>query len=229
MPKSRRSAFRIFPGVPRPDRHLLARFEGVPTGNLCDAMDRFGAFDRRIRPLDPSLRMCGPAMTVRTRPGDNLVLYKALDVARPGDVLVVATHDYLAGSTFGDLVALIAKKKGVAGIVCDGLCRDAAGIRALALPVYVRGTSPSSPFKEGPGEINAPISCGGVAVCPGDLIAGDEDGVVVVPRRDLKAVAGRLEGIRKKEEKIRADIEAGRLIPPELSAALEARGVERVD
>lgn len=229
MAKTARPAFRVHTGTPRPDPKLLDRFVGVPTGNLCDAMDRFGALDHAIRPLDPARRLCGPALTVRTRPGDNLVLYKALEVVQPGYVLVVATYDHVTGSTFGDLVALIAKKKGAAGIVSDGLCRDAAGIRALGLPVFVRGTSPSSPFKEGPGEINAPISCGGVAVHPGDVVVGDEDGVVVVPYRDLEAVAGRLEGIARKEEKIRADIEAGRLIPPDLAAALDAKGVQRVN
>lgn len=228
-PKSDASALRVFLNTARPQPESYAAFADVPTGNVCDAMDRFGAMDYQIRPLDQAMRLCGPALTVRTRPGDNLALYKALDVARPGDVLVIATYDYTTGSTFGDIVVSIAKKKGLAGMVCDGLCRDASGIRATKLPVFVRGLSPSSPQKDGPGEIGAPISCGGVTVSPGDIIVGDEDGVVVVPRRDLTIVAERLKAVIKKEEKMLAAVESGVLISDQVKALFDARGVEIVE
>ena len=221
-------ALRVFLDTPRPARKAYAFLAVSPTGNICDAMDRFGAMDYSIRPLDAAMRICGVALTVRTRPGDNLALYKALDVAQAGDVLVIATYDYTTGSTFGDIVVGIAKKKGLAGMVCDGLCRDASGIRAVGLPVFTRGLSPSSPQKDGPGEIGAPVSCGGVPVASGDIIIADEDGVVVVPLRDLEAVGERLKSVIKKEEKMLADVESGVWINDAIKALFETRGVETV-
>ncbi len=222
-------AIRIHRKSPRLPAELAARFAGAPTGNVCDAMDRYGALDYEIHPLDPGTSLCGPALTVRTRPGDNLVLYKALEIAQPGDVLVIATYGFTATSTFGDLVALIASKKGLAGIVCDGLCRDAGGIRATGLPTFVRGTVPSSPGKDGPGEINGPICCGGVPVMPGDIVVGDEDGVVVVPARIAEVTARRLEAVKQKEAKMLAAIQAGEYMPQAVIEQLEAKGVQIVD
>jgi regulator of RNase E activity RraA len=221
--------FRVFQRGGRPAAETVARFINVPTGNVCDAMDRFGALDYRIQALDRASRMCGPALTVRTRPGDNLAVYQALEVAEPGDVLVIATYDYTTTSTIGDLVVNVAQRRGLAGIVCDGLCRDASGIRATGLPVFVRGTSPSSPCKDGPGEVNAPVSCGGVTVRPGDLVIGDEDGVVVVPQRDLEAVAERLKAVFEKEAKMLAAIEGGQLTNPVMMELLRQKGVEFVE
>ena len=222
-------AFRVFLNTERPARELIAPFQRVPTGNICDAMDRFGAMDYHIKPLDPAHFMCGPALTVRTRPGDNLAIYKALEIAQPGDVLVIATYEHTVGSTIGDLVVNVARRKGLAGIVCDGLVRDASGIRATGLPVFARGLSPSSPFKDGPGEIGAPVSCGGASVHPGDLVVGDEDGVVVIPQRDLAVVAERLKGVLQKEAKMLADIEAGNLNFDAMAALFKDKGVETIE
>jgi regulator of RNase E activity RraA len=172
-------------------------------------MDRFGAMDYRIKPLDPGYHLSGPALTVRTRPGDNLMIWKAIDIAKPGDVLVIGAYGFTTTGCMGDLVVTVAKAKGVAGIVCDGLCRDTAGIRATELPTFVMGSVPSSPGKDGPGEIGGPISCGGVAVHSGDIIVGDEDGVVVVPQADAPAVVERLKQIEENEERRLAEIQAG--------------------
>jgi len=221
--------FRVFRNVHRPAEALVAPFRGVPTGNICDAMDRFGAMDHRIQALDPALRLCGPALTVRTRPGDNIAIYKALEEARPGDVLVLATYEYLVGSTFGGLWFQSAQTAGVAGVVCDGLCRDLSEIRSFGLPCFVRGTSPSSPFKHGPAEIGGPVSCGGAAVHTGDLVCGDEDGVVVVPQADLARVAAALDGVRTKEDAMLAAIRSGQTIPDNIAALLAGHGTEYVD
>lgn len=218
--------FRIILNTPRPAEELIAPFRDAPTGNVCDAMDRLNALDYRIKPLDPTSRLCGPALTVRTRPGDNLMVWKALDVARPGDVLVVATYGFTATSTFGENVVKVAKAKGLAGIVSDGLCRDVSGIRATGLPAFALGAVPSSPGKDGPGEIGGPVSCGGAAVRPGDLVVGDEDGVVVVPLTDLAAVGARLVAIAEKEARTEADIDAGILIPAWVDAVLAEKGCE---
>jgi regulator of RNase E activity RraA len=120
-------------------------------------MDRLGAMDHQIKPLTPGWHLSGPALTVRTRPGDNLMVWKALDVAQPGDVLVIATYGYATTSTLGELVVMTAKALGLAGIVCDGMCRDTGGIRATGLPTFVAGSVPSSPGKDGPGEIGGPV------------------------------------------------------------------------
>jgi regulator of RNase E activity RraA len=220
--------FRIVLGTPRPPEDLIAPFRGTPAGNVCDAMDRLGAMDYRIKPLDPASRLCGPALTVRTRPGDNLMVWKAIEVAQPGDVFVIGTYGFTTTSTFGENVVKAAKAKGLAGIVCDGTCRDASGIRATGLPVFAVGSVPSSPSKDGPGEIGSSISCGGISVHPGDLIVGDEDGVVVVPLGDLASVAARLAAIEAKEARMRADIDAGALIPAGVDEVLREKGCETV-
>jgi regulator of RNase E activity RraA len=220
--------FRVVLNTPRPPEELIAPFRAAPTGNICDAMDRLTALDHRIKPLDPASRLCGPALTVRTRPGDNLMVWKALDVARPGDVLVVATYGFTATSTFGENVVRVAQAKGVAGIVSDGLCRDVSGIRAAGLPAFAAGAVPSSPGKDGPGEIGGAVTCGGVVVHAGDLVVGDEDGVVAVPLADLAAVGDRLAAIAAKEARTRADIDAGRLIPVWVDAVLAEKGCEIV-
>jgi regulator of RNase E activity RraA len=221
--------FRIYTQTVRPAAEVLASYRGVPSGNVCDAMDRLGAMDHRIKPLSPDVHLCGPAITVRTRPGDNLMVWKALDIAQPGDVLVIGTYAYPTTSTFGELVVLAAQAKGLAGIVCDGMCRDASGIRATGVPVFAAGLVPSSPGKDGPGEIGAPIVCGGVAVGPGDIVVGDEDGVVVVPRADAAAVAARLPAIRQKEEKMLARIRAGQPVPDWVDDLLSQKGCEVIE
>jgi regulator of RNase E activity RraA len=218
--------FRIYMNTPRPPAGLVGRFHNVPTGNVCDAMDRMGAMDYRLKPLASDSWMAGPALTVRTRPGDNLMVWKALDVAQSGDVLVIATYEYATASTFGERVVQAAKAKGLAGIVCDGMCRDASGIRATTLPTFVLGTVPSSPGKDGPGEIGAAVACGGIVVHPGDVIVGDADGVVVVPLADAPAVAERLKAIAEKEAHMAADLAAGRLVPEWVDAALASKGCE---
>jgi regulator of RNase E activity RraA len=218
--------FRIYLNTPRPAAELVDIFHDAPTGNVCDAMDRLGALDYRIKPLVPDSRLAGPALTVRTRPGDNLMVWKALDVAQPGDVLVIATYEYPTTSTFGERVVQAAKAKGLAGIVCDGMCRDASGIRATGVPTFVIGAVPSSPGKDGPGEIGGAVACGGMVVHSGDIVVGDEDGVVVVPLADAPAVAARLKAIAEKEKRMEADLAAGRLVPEWIDAALAAKGCE---
>jgi regulator of RNase E activity RraA len=222
------NGFRINLSTPRPAPSLLDVFRTVPTGQVCDAMDRLGALDWRIKPLRPESTLCGPALTVRTRPGDNLMVWKALEVAQPGDVLVIATYRHLATSTFGELVVKAAKVRGLVGIVCDGMCRDLAGIRATSLPTFVLGASPAAPGKDGPGEIGGRISCGGIVVEAGDIVVGDEDGVVVVPLVDAEAVSLSLEAVFEKEAKMQSNIDAGRLVPEWVDKRLTELGCEFV-
>lgn len=229
MPQNQTIGFRIYTHTHRPTQETLACFRDVPSGNICDAMDRLGAMNHRIKPLSPNVHLSGPALTVRTRPGDNLMVWKALDVAQPGDVLVIATYEYPTTSTFGELVVLAAKAKGLAGIVCDGMCRDASGIRGTGLPVFAAGTVPSSPGKDGPGEIGGAVVCGGAVVHAGDIVIGDEDGVVVVPLSDAEEVTVNLAAIREKEKKMLARIQAGHLIPEWVDEVLANKGCEIID
>jgi regulator of RNase E activity RraA len=221
--------FRIVLNTPRPPEQLIAPFRDAPSGNVCDAMDRFGAMHYLIKPLDSAMRLCGPALTVRARPGDNLMVWKAVDVAQAGDVLVIATYGFTTTSTFGENIVKAARTKGVAGIVCDGLCRDATGIRETGVPTFVLGAVPSSPGKDGPGEIGGPVSCGAVAVQSGDLIVGDEDGIVVVPLADMATVGKRLEAIAAKEARMAADLAAGMTVPGWVDEVLAEKGCETVN
>jgi regulator of RNase E activity RraA len=157
------------------------------------------------------------------------MIWKAIDIAKPGDILVIGTYGFTTTCCMGDMVVMAAKAKGVAGMVSDGLCRDTAGIRATGLPTFVVGSTPSSPGKDGPGEVGGPISCGGVAVNSGDIIVGDEDGVVVVPQADVPAVLERLKQIEEREVRRLADIQAGRLIPASIDETLKARGCEFIE
>jgi regulator of RNase E activity RraA len=221
--------FRINKKTSRPSSEIIAGFRDVPTGNICDAMDRLGAMDYRIKPLDPNLHLSGPALTVRTRPGDNLMVWKAIEVAQPGDILVIATYEHTLNSTIGDLVVMAAKAKGLAGVVCDGMARDVRGIRATGLPTFVLGVIPSPGTKDGPGEIGGPITCGGLPVHPGDIIVGDEDGVVVVPLADAPAVLERLKQVEKNEAQRVAEIGAGQLLPKGINETLAAKGCQIIE
>lgn len=138
-------------------------------------------------------RLIGCACTVKVYPGDNLMVHKALDIAKPGDIVVVDAGGHRTTAVFGDLVASKAKHLGIAGFVIDGLTRDLENLRAVDLPVFTLGTTPIGPLHRGPGEINYPISCGGIVVNPGDLIVADGDGVVVVRNEMAIEIADRLE------------------------------------
>jgi len=149
---------------------------------LSDAMRKFNAMDARVRPIVPGIPLSGPAFTVRPAPGDNLAVYMALDRARPGDVLVIESRGLTSVAQWGDLTSAIAKKAGIAGAVMDGAIRDRAGIVRAGLPVFAAPDPiATGGTRLGPGELNVPVAVGGVAVCAGDIIVGDDDGVVVVP------------------------------------------------
>ena len=196
----------------------------VTTGNVCDAMDRFGAMDYQIKPVDSGMKCVGTAITVKARPCDNLIVYKALEISQPGDVIVIGIYSYTASSTWGDLTSLIGKEKGLAGMVTDGLVRDIFGIKEVGLPVFSRGSIPTSPFKDGPGEVNVPITCGGAFVRPGDIIFGDVDGVVVIPHENVDQVVRRALEIAAEEEKKVKDIKSGHLIPDWVERTVKEKG-----
>ncbi|OGB91461.1 MAG: hypothetical protein A3G35_04525 [candidate division NC10 bacterium RIFCSPLOWO2_12_FULL_66_18] len=221
--------FRVRTKIERAPKDLLEQFAKYPTGNIVDAMGRFGAMDPGVKPVGPGMKFAGSALTVRIRACDNLVIYKALDLAQPGDVLVIATNNFQGAATWGDLTSLIAKAKGVAGVVTDGMVRDVDGICQVGLPVFARGATPNSPFKDGQGEVNFTVTCGGVTVRPGDILVGDGDGVVVIPREDWDEVRKGAAKVVEKEHQTVANIQAGKLIPDWVAKTLAERGCTFVD
>lgn len=135
-----------------------------------------------IKPIDPASHVLGRAVTARCYPGDNLALHQAIYTAKAGDVLVLDCHGYTEAGHFGDIMALACKVRGISGVILDGSCRDSQDIKAMGFPMFVKAFNPSGTVKKSLGEVNVPVICGGVEVRPGDIVAGDCDGVVVVPR-----------------------------------------------
>jgi 4-hydroxy-4-methyl-2-oxoglutarate aldolase len=214
---------------PRPPDALVTRFRELPTGWVVDANGRRGALDWRIRPITRAVRFAGVALTVHSRARDNLAPYAAIAHARPGDVMVVATDGYEEASVLGDILVGMAKNQGVAAFVTDGMVRDVEGLNAVGIPVFARGLSPNSPYKDGPGEIGLPLALGGLTVNPGDLVVGDQDGVVVVAREALVGVADALAEVRAKEAKMDGLVRKGATVPPWMEQALAEKGVRHLD
>ena len=182
---------RIFTKVERPDPALLEAFRGLPSSNINDEMNRLFCMHDYIRLLNPAKArpLLGTAITVKAPIGDNLFFHQALDMAEPGDIIVVDGGSGCNRSLAGEIMLRFACKKGLAGIVVDGCLRDWDGIETLDMPIYAKGVTPQGPFKFGPGEVNVPIACGGQVVFPGDILVGDKDGIVVIRRQDAPVVA----------------------------------------
>ena len=193
---------------------------------LADVAGRRGTMDGRIAPLVPSMRVCGPAFTVEVRAGDNLMIHAAMAMARPGDVLVIDGKADRSAALMGSIMLNACKKLGLAGVVLDASIRDTEELRELGFPVWSVGANPNGPTKNIAGRINWPISCGGVAVRPGDLIVGDADGVVVIEREKAASLLP-LAAHKVADERQRiADITSGKAIRPKwLEASLVAAGV----
>jgi 4-hydroxy-4-methyl-2-oxoglutarate aldolase len=213
----------------RPNSADVAALTGVQSGYVVDARGRKGALDHHIRALTDNSAFCGVAVTVQTRPRDNLACWSALDACRPGDVLVIACNNYEEASVIGDVFVAMAKNNGVVACVTDGMVRDIAGINEVGMPVFARGLTPNSPFKDGPGEIGLAVAIGGVTVTSGDVIVGDRDGVVVVPRGEIGAVLQELNAVRAKEAKMESGVKSGQKTPPWLAEALQSKGVRYID
>jgi RraA family protein len=175
--------FRVRTCIDRPSAELVEQYRQFETTDVSDMLNRMFTMCPDLSNLSNDLPLVGPAVTVKVFPGDNLMLHKALDVAKPGDVLVVDTNNSQNNAVFGDLIANKAKHRGIAGLVIDGLIRDLVGVKETGLPVYARGVTAFGPLHRGPGELNYSVSCGGIVVNPGDIITADQSGVVVV-RRD---------------------------------------------
>jgi len=203
---------------------LVQAFKGLPVANVSDCMTRMTAAGARVRPMHKSGHLAGPALTVKTRPGDNLMIHKALTMARQGDVIVVDAGGDLTNSLFGEIMVATAVKIGVAGVVLNGAVRDAAEIGQGHFPLYAAGVTHRGPYKDGPGEINVPIAIDGMVIHPGDLVIGDADGLLCVPFDDAEAVLAATHKKMEAEKKTLADIAAGRLDTAWIDATLRRIG-----
>ena len=203
--------FRIYENFVRLDSIVMKRFQDYEVPDISDALNRLYALDAAITcQTDKNHRLCGPACTVHVFPGDNLMVHKALDIAQPGDIVVVDGHGSRGmNAVLGDIICTKAKHRGIAVFVVDGLVRDMPGIKDLDFPVFARGTTPVGPLHRGPGEINSPIACGGVVVNPGDVIVADVSGIVVVPRDWAEDILRRLESHKAHQETYLAAVRRG--------------------
>lgn len=188
---------------------LIERLRRIPAANIGDGMQRLGLLDSSVQAVWPGARVAGPAFTVWTRSGDNLFIHKAIDECNPGDVIVVNGHGDLSRALIGELIGARAAAKGIAGFVIDGAVRDAGGLQGYEMPVFARAITPAGPYKNGPGRLQVPIACAGVAVLPGDLIIGDSDGVAVVPRGMAEEVTDAAEAVQRDEAERRVTYESG--------------------
>jgi len=182
----------------RPAVKLVASFADFGAATVYEAAGRIGSVDPAIKPLGWGVRLLGPALTVRCHPKDNLMLHKALQLAQPGDIIVAATDGYPNAGYFGDLMATSAMARQVGGLAIDGCVRDSAEILEMGFPIFSRGTCIRGTVKKNPGTINHPILFGEVIVNPGDLVLGDDDGMVIIPQAKIEEV---LEASQRRVEK----------------------------
>lgn len=218
--------FRIARRPRKVDAGLVAKFKTLPLANISDCMWRMTAGGPRLRPMHGGGVLAGPALTVKTRPGDNLMVHKAIDMAEPGDVIVVDAGGDLTTAIIGELMAAHAVTRGIAGLVIDGAIRDSAALRAGRFPVFAAGITHRGPYKDGPGEINVAIALDGMVIAPGDLILGDEDGVLCVPFDEAESVYAQARAKSAAEEKQMAAIKAGSIDRSWVDASLKRLGCE---
>lgn len=190
---------RIIKDFQRPAPKLIDCFKGMPVANIDDCMERTAAVDSSIIPLGHG-SLLGTAFTVKVPQGDNLMLHAAMDLAKPGDVIVIDAGGFTDRAIFGELMATYCKTCGVRGIVCDGAVRDLDELAEMEdFPIYAKAATPNGPYKNGPGEINVPVVIGGKVVNPGDIVIGDGDGVLFISPANAEVLAAATRSIQKKE------------------------------
>lgn len=216
--------FRILNRTRVASKELVDAFAKLPVANVSDAMSRVTAAGPTLRPMHSSGGMAGVALTVKSRPGDNLMLHKAIDMAVPGDVIVVDAGGDLSNALMGELMLAYAIKKGVAGFVLNAAIRDLDNFREMNLPTYAAGVTHRGPYKDGPGEINVPVAIDGMVIHPGDIVIGDSDGVLAVGIDGAEEILKTTQAKSAAEIKQMADIEAGTNDRSWVDRALKERG-----
>lgn len=188
---------------------IYQELRSLGAATVYEAQGAKGALDSGIKPIDKASRLVGPALTVDTRPADNLMLHYALLKARPGDVLVVDAKGFVEAGPWGDVLTAAAMKRGIAGLVINGAVRDAGAIESMGFPVFCRGLSIKGTGKVHPGKVNVPVCIGDVVIHPGDIIVGDRDGLVVVSPSEVSTVLDSARAREAKEDSFRLAIEQG--------------------
>lgn len=216
--------FQVYPSPARAPQELIAAFAQHAASNLCDSMGRAHNVSSALRPMHRGGKLCGPALTVRTAPGDNLMVHKAIDLAQPGDVIVVDGGGFAEAALIGDIMTSYALTRRVAGFVIDGAVRDLEELAARDLPVYARAVSPRGPTREGPGEINVSVSIGGTVVHPGDIVVGDADGLVFVQPAQAEAILAAVWNLLAKEKSLLENIARGSVDRRWVDEILAAKG-----
>lgn len=199
--------FRIFEQKEKASEEILSHFRKFVTPHVSDNMNRLNAVDASIRPVHQSGKLVGSAFTVKTRPGDNLLVHKAIEMAGPNDVIVVDAGGDVTNAIIGELMARRAIKKGIEGFIINGAVRDSEDINKMNYPIYAKGIIHRGPYKDGPGEINVPIQLGGVVINPGDIILGDMDGIVAVSLEDANDIIHKVYATMEMEENMMKEIE----------------------
>ena len=217
--------FRIYTSIVRPSPELVRQFAGIPVANLSDNMGRIPCVDSSIRPFN-DVPLLGVAFTVRVAQGDNLMFHKALDMAAPGDVIVVDGEGNTAHSLCGEIMFTYAKSRGIAGFVVDGAIRDNRSLRDMDFPVYARAVQPNGPYKNGPGAIGVPVCIGGRVVRPGDIILGDADGIVIIRPEDAQETLEKGRSQYAMEQETFRQIAAGTYDRGWVDRALAEKGCE---
>lgn len=223
---------RIFLRRSMPDPEIMKQFLTIPASNTADVMGRSCGMNPRIHLMSrPKAQMAvGAALTVKTCAGDNLMIHAALNMAQEGDFIVVANEGGSVRSLMGEvMMAYLKYDRKVAGIVLDGPIRDIDEIGHWDFPVYATGTNPGGPYKEGPGEINVPVSCGDITVNPGDIILADPDGVICIPRKDAAAILADAKKFQAADEKKLAASKNGTANRSWVEARLQEKGFEIID
>jgi RraA family protein len=218
--------FRIKNRAKVASKALVEEFAKLPVANVSDSMARMTAAGPTLRPMHASGSMAGVALTVKARPGDNLMLHKAIDMAVPGDVIVVDAGGGLSNALMGELMLAYAVKKGVAGFVLNAAIRDVDAFVETNLPTYAAGVTHRGPYKDGPGEVNVPISIDGMIIEPGDIVIGDSDGVLAVPLADAEEVLKKTQAKQDAETKQMKNIAEGTNDRTWVDAALKKLGCE---
>ena len=216
--------FRILERKKKVALDIAKEFLTLPVANVSDSMWRLTAGGSRLRPMHKSGQMAGPALTVKSRPGDNLMLHKAIDMAEPGDIIVCDAGGDLTNSLMGELMLAHAIKRGVGGFVLDGAVRDVEAFLEVNLPVFAAGVSHRGPYKDGPGEINVSVAIDGMVIEPGDLVIGDWDGVLSIPLDGVESILKKTNEKQAAEAVDMAKIEAGEWDRSWVDKTLKDRG-----
>jgi RraA family protein len=220
-----RIGFRVIEAIERPSPEIIEKIRKFSTCELCDGMVLYNAMDYHIKPKVTTKKICGPAITLKCTLGDSLLVTKALSLAKPGDVIVIDGRGSGNNALWGDHRSLVSKKLGLEGVVMDGAFRDIEENEKIGFPIYARAFTCGSSTKNSNGEINVPISCGGVTVNPGDIIVGDRNGVCVIPPAFAEQVIAAAQKQADKLERLTQEIEAElKIIPDNFAEKLAKLG-----